>query len=261
MADPPLGCSAAHRGCFLQIRPCNGVKANNKHSGSGSGWEASGAVDLHPGVMETEPWTRQESQQQPNSAPISPTSAAQSLHGRSECPSTLGSNSDLRAEIVSNLGMGRVVRGPPPSLRRPPPVRSPRAQPLQTHDRQRQDGDKHGSGVRVLWRQAGRRVGGKCDACWTLPRGWTDSHTTALPDRNVACKREVGAFTCAREGVLLQHVSGEALAAVGARRVDASVVADVALVYQALVHVLHLHRVVPLLAQGEGLFREQAVGH
>lgn len=66
---------------------------------------------------------------------------------------------------------------------------------------------------------------------------------------------------CTSESVLLHHVSREALAAVRAQRVNTSVVADVALVYQALIHVLHLNRTlycilpVPLLTDGEGLFR------
>lgn len=69
------------------------------------------------------------------------------------------------------------------------------------------------------------------------------------------------------ESVILQHVSREALAPERARRVDTSVVAEVALVHQALVHVLRPHgtlrRVLPvlLLADGEGLFGVRAVGH
>lgn len=63
------------------------------------------------------------------------------------------------------------------------------------------------------------------------------------------------------ESILLQHVSREALAPEGAGRVDTSVVADVALIYQALIHVLHLHCIltIPLLPNGEGFFRVQAV--
>ena len=70
---------------------------------------------------------------------------------------------------------------------------------------------------------------------------------------------------CTSESVLLHHVSREALAAEGAERVDTSVVADVAFVYQALVHVLHLNRTlhcvlhIPLLADGEGLLGVRAV--
>ena len=70
---------------------------------------------------------------------------------------------------------------------------------------------------------------------------------------------------CASESILLQHVAGEALTPERARRVDAFVVADVALIYQALIHVLHLNRtlhcILPILclADGEGLFRVQAV--
>lgn len=68
---------------------------------------------------------------------------------------------------------------------------------------------------------------------------------------------------CTSESVLLQHVSREALTPVRARRVDTSVVADVALIYQALIHVLHLHCILPILlvTNGEGLFRVQAVRH
>ena len=68
---------------------------------------------------------------------------------------------------------------------------------------------------------------------------------------------------CTSDCVLLKHVSREALAIVGAYCVDTSVVADVA--HQALVHVLHLHRTIhcilpiPLLTDGEGLFRVRAV--
>ena len=67
------------------------------------------------------------------------------------------------------------------------------------------------------------------------------------------------------ESVLLQHVSWKALAAVRAWCVDTSVVADVALMYQALIHVLHLnttlHCILPilLLTDGKGLFRVPAV--
>lgn len=67
------------------------------------------------------------------------------------------------------------------------------------------------------------------------------------------------------ESVLLQHVSWKALAAVRAWCVDTSVVADVALIYQALIHVLHLnttlHCILPilLLIDGKGLFRVPAV--
>lgn len=70
---------------------------------------------------------------------------------------------------------------------------------------------------------------------------------------------------CATEGVLLQHVAGEALAAEGALRVDTYVLADVALVYLALVHVLQLFRTlhciltVLFLTNGEGLFGVRAV--
>lgn len=67
------------------------------------------------------------------------------------------------------------------------------------------------------------------------------------------------------ERILLQHVSREALAPERAGRVDASVVADVALINQALVHVVPLNRVlhrisaVLLLANGEGLSGERTV--
>lgn len=70
---------------------------------------------------------------------------------------------------------------------------------------------------------------------------------------------------CASDSVLLQHVSREALASERARRVDTSVVTDVALIYQALIHVLHLNRTlhcvlpIPLFANGEGLFRVRPV--
>lgn len=70
---------------------------------------------------------------------------------------------------------------------------------------------------------------------------------------------------CTSGSILLQHVSREALTPEGARRVDTSVVADVALIYQALIHVLHLNRTlhcvlpIPLLTDGEGFFRVQAV--
>lgn len=70
---------------------------------------------------------------------------------------------------------------------------------------------------------------------------------------------------CTSESVLLQHVAREALTAVGARRVDASVVADVALINQALIHVLHVNKTphsilpIPLGADGEGFFRKQVV--
>lgn len=72
---------------------------------------------------------------------------------------------------------------------------------------------------------------------------------------------------CTSEGVLLHHVSREALAPERARRVDAYVVAEFALVYLALVHVLHLnvtlHRVLSILplANGESLLGVRAVGH
>lgn len=71
---------------------------------------------------------------------------------------------------------------------------------------------------------------------------------------------------CTRGGVLLQHVAGEALAAVGALRVDTYVLADVALIYLALVHVqlfgtLHCILSVLLLTNGEGLFGVWAVSH
>lgn len=61
------------------------------------------------------------------------------------------------------------------------------------------------------------------------------------------------------ESILLQRVSREALAAERARRVDTSVVADVALINQALIGVLPLDRVlhcifpILLLTNGEGL--------
>ena len=66
---------------------------------------------------------------------------------------------------------------------------------------------------------------------------------------------------CTSESVLLHHVSREALTAVRAQRVYTSVVADIAVVYLALVHVLHLNRTLhcilpfPLITDGEGLFR------
>lgn len=75
----------------------------------------------------------------------------------------------------------------------------------------------------------------------------------------------VRCLLCASEGVLLQHVAGEALAAEGALRVDTYVLADVALVYLALVHVLQLFRTlhciltVLFLTNGEGLFGVRAV--
>lgn len=70
---------------------------------------------------------------------------------------------------------------------------------------------------------------------------------------------------CTSESVLLQHISREALTPERAWRVDTSVVADVDLIHQALIHVLHLNRtlhcILPilLLANGEGLFRVRAV--
>lgn len=72
---------------------------------------------------------------------------------------------------------------------------------------------------------------------------------------------------CTSESVLLQHVPREALTAVRARRVDASVVADVALVNLALIHVLHVNKTphsilpIPLRADGEGFFRVRIVWH
>lgn len=72
---------------------------------------------------------------------------------------------------------------------------------------------------------------------------------------------------CTSESVLLQHVSREALTAERAQRVDTSVMADVAFIYQALIHVLHLNRTlhcilpISLLTDGEGLFRIQPVRH
>lgn len=70
---------------------------------------------------------------------------------------------------------------------------------------------------------------------------------------------------CTSESVLLQHVSREALTSERAWRVDTFVVADAVLRYQALIHVLHLNRTlhgilpIPLLTNGEGLFRVRAV--
>lgn len=67
------------------------------------------------------------------------------------------------------------------------------------------------------------------------------------------------------ESVLLQHVTREALAPEGAGRVDASVVAAVALIKLALVHVVHLNRAIHcvapvlLLANGEGLSGEGTI--
>lgn len=79
---------------------------------------------------------------------------------------------------------------------------------------------------------------------------------------------KVFTFTyCTCESVILQHVSGEALTSERAWCVDTSVVADVALVYQALIHVLHLNGTphcilaLALRTQGEGFFREWTVRH
>lgn len=69
----------------------------------------------------------------------------------------------------------------------------------------------------------------------------------------------------AREGILLQHIPGVTLTPEGAYCVNTDVVADVALIYEALIHILHLnrtlHRILPILVltNGEGLSTIRAV--